>query len=112
MGEMNHIPGHATDGGVETPFGTLPLPAPRKGRAMVCIRPEAMGTSDAAVRIGPARVRDAAFFGTHTRAHLIPEAAPDLVLIAHLPPAILPEPGAILHLSAEADTISVFPMED
>ncbi len=79
---------------------------------MVCIRPEAMGTGDAAVRIGPARVRDAAFFGTHTRAHLIPEAAPDLVLIAHLPPAILPEPGAILHLSAEADTISVFPMED
>jgi spermidine/putrescine transport system ATP-binding protein len=112
MGEMNHIPARATDNGVETPFGTLPLPVPRKGRATVCIRPEAMGTGAAAVTIGPARVRDAAFFGTHTRAHLIPEAAPDLVLIAHLPPATLPEPGEVLHLSAEADTISVFPTED
>lgn len=112
MGEMNHIPARATTEGVETPFGTLP-PAPvRPGKAMLCLRPEAIGTGDGPVRIGPAQVRDAAFFGTHVRAHVVPDAAPDLVLTAHLPPANLPRQGEILHLSADADTVSVFPVED
>ncbi|MCU0855051.1 MAG: ABC transporter ATP-binding protein [Rhodobacteraceae bacterium] len=112
MGEMNHIPARVTAAGVETPFGTLP-PAPvRPGKAMLCLRPEAIGTDEGPVRIGPARVRDAAFFGTHTRAHVIPEAAPDLVLVAHLPPAHLPQAGETLMLSADADTVSVFAVED
>ncbi|MGI1663689.1 ABC transporter ATP-binding protein [Palleronia sp. KMU-117] len=112
MGEMNHIPARATGAGVETPFGPLPVVAPRPGKAVLCIRPEAIGTGDGAVRIGLARVRDAAFFGTHTRAHVVPETAPDLVLVAHLPPAQVPAPGDTLILSASADTVSVFAAED
>jgi spermidine/putrescine transport system ATP-binding protein len=79
---------------------------------MLCLRPEAIGTGGGTLRIGPAQVRDAAFFGTHTRAHVVPEAAPDLVLVAHLPPAHLPQPGETLMLTADADTVSVFAVED
>ncbi|KQI71830.1 spermidine/putrescine ABC transporter ATP-binding protein [Loktanella sp. 5RATIMAR09] len=111
MGEMNHIPVHVTEHGVETPFGRLQLPAPRRGAATLCLRPEAIGTTDAQITLGPARVRDAAFFGTHIRAHLVPDAAPDLVLIAHLPPVDMPAPDDVLVISAAADTISVFAKE-
>jgi spermidine/putrescine transport system ATP-binding protein len=111
MGEMNHIPARVTAEGVETPFGRLPAGATRPGPAVLCLRPEAIGSGAGAIRIGPATVRDAAFFGTHCRAHVVPEAAPDLVLVAHLPPGRLPAPGETLMLSAEAETASVFPAE-
>ena len=62
--------------------------------------------------LGRARVRDAAFFGTHHRAHLFPEAAPDLVLVAHLPPAAAPREDDVMHLSADADALIVFSRED
>jgi spermidine/putrescine transport system ATP-binding protein len=111
MGEMNHIPATATAAGIVTPFGTLSLPGPRAGRAVLCLRPEALGSGEGAFRIGRSRVRDAAFFGTHARVHLIPEAAPDLVLVAHLPPAHPPAPGDVLDLAAATDTLSVFSAE-
>jgi spermidine/putrescine transport system ATP-binding protein len=111
MGEMNHIPAQVTQKGVETPFGCLQVPATSQGPAILSLRPEAMGTNDAEIKLGPARVRDAAFFGTHIRAHLVPDAAPDLVLIAHLPPGQMPAIGTSLTLSASADTISIFPKE-
>lgn len=111
MGEMNHIPARATAEGVETPFGRLPAGATRPGPAVLCLRPEAIGSGAGAIRIGPATVRDAAFFGTHCRAHVVPEAAPELVLVAHLPPGRLPAPGETLMLAAEAETASVFPAE-
>ncbi|MEL6599398.1 MAG: TOBE domain-containing protein [Pseudomonadota bacterium] len=112
MGEINQIPGQATGNGVETPFGSLPHPAQQSGTVTVCIRPEAISTGDGPVWIGPARVTDAAFFGTHCRAHLVPDCAPDLTLIAHLPPRDLPEAGARLILSTDIDACSVFMKED
>ncbi|KQB96049.1 spermidine/putrescine ABC transporter ATP-binding protein [Loktanella sp. 1ANDIMAR09] len=112
MGEINHIPVQVTEHGVETPFGRLQLPAaPKCGPGTLCLRPEAIGTTGAQITLGPARVRDAAFFGTHIRAHLVPDAAPDLVLIAHLPPVDMPAPGDVLVISAGADTISIFSKE-
>ena len=111
MGEMNHIDVQVTQQCVETPFGCLHLPAPQHGAATLCLRPEAIGTTGAQIDLGPARVRDAAFFGTHIRAHFIPEAAPDLVLIAHLPPGDMPTAGDMLPLSASADTITIFRKE-
>ncbi len=111
MGEMNHIRARITAAGADTPFGLLPLPPGPPGPATVCLRPEAIRTGDGPVTIGPARVRDAAFFGTHIRAHLVPEAAPDMILIAHLPPASLPAPGETLILSAETDAFCIFPEE-
>jgi len=112
MGEMTHVRGHATEGGVVTPFGVLPLRTSFKGKAMLCLRPESIGTAEAALSLGLATVRDAAFFGTHCRVHLIPEAAPDLLLVAHMPPARLPSAGERLILSADTDTVSIFPLED
>jgi spermidine/putrescine transport system ATP-binding protein len=112
MGEMNHVPAQATGKGVETPFGNLPVMQLRPGKAIVCFRPEAIATGDGQVRIGPARVRDAAFFGTYVRAHLVPEAAPELTLVAHLPPDAFPASGDTLILSVQTDAFRVFPAGD
>ena len=107
MGEMNHIPAAASPDGVVTPFG--PLPQHVDGpKAVVCIRPEAIKQGDGPVQIGEAQVKEAAFFGTYVRAHLVPEAAPDLILVAHLPPGDLPEPGARMTLSADPQAFHVY----
>ncbi len=112
MGEMNHIPAEGDGSFASTPLGRLPLPAEAAGKLVICIRPEALHEGPGAVGLGSARVRDAAFFGTHVRAHLIPEAAPGVVLTAHLPPDRLPAPGETLILSVEPDAIRVFPAGD
>jgi spermidine/putrescine transport system ATP-binding protein len=59
MGEVNRVPvvgGQAAFGPVPVPDGTL------------CIRPEAISATGA-LRIGLCTVTEAAFFGTHVRAH-------------------------------------------
>ena len=109
MGEMNHIPATADARGTLTPFGRLPGANPYHGEVVACIRPEAIERDGGSVQIGVAHVKDAAFFGTYVRVHLVPEAAPDLVLIAHLPPDDLPAPGASLTLSAQDTAFHVFP---
>ena len=110
MGEMNHIPGHGTGDATDTALG--PLPGAASGPVTICIRPEAIRSDGGGVPLGPARVRDAAFFGTHVRAHLVPDAAPDLLLVAHLPPAALPRVGGALTLSCDPDALIAFPRED
>jgi spermidine/putrescine transport system ATP-binding protein len=75
MGEVNTIP--LQNG--QSPLGPL-MP----GTGTICLRPEAIGT-EGPLPLGPARVTDAAFFGTHIRAHMAPLAAPDLTLIVHFP---------------------------
>jgi spermidine/putrescine transport system ATP-binding protein len=112
MGEMNHIPAMASQNGVETPIGLLPLETSVEGPVVVCIRPEALATSPGGIALGPARVRDAAFFGSHWRAHLSPEAAPDLTLVMHLPPAALPQTETRLTLHAEPDAFHLYPAKD
>jgi len=112
MGEMNHIPGRGTASGVETPFGILPLVAKEQDPAVVCLRPEAIGTGKGDVSLGPATVRDAAFFGTFCRAHLIPKADPDRVLIAHLPPASLLAAGDELILYTKAEDFRIFDVKE
>jgi spermidine/putrescine transport system ATP-binding protein len=95
MGEVNRIPvsgGRAPFGPVSVTDGTL------------CVRPEAI-TADGTLRIGPCRIEDAAFFGTHVRAHVVPLAAPDLRLVVHLPQSQIPESGAVLDLGAEAHMV-------
>ena len=106
MGETNRIAGRAGAGGIETPYGRLDRAAPA-GEVVLCLRPESLGPSGA-FRIGPARVRDAAFFGTHVRAYLAPEAAPEEVLVAHLPPGDPPEPGRTVDLAADPEDITIF----
>ena len=111
MGEMNRIPARVTGSGVETPFGTMAITPPAAKDIVLCLRPEAIRLGEGALAIGPARVRDAAFFGTHCRAHLVPEAAPDLTLVAHLPPDSVPSEGTVLTLAADTDAISAFAVE-
>ena len=111
MGEMNHIPATSGADGVVTPFG--PLPQHVDGpNAVACIRPESIKLGDGPVQIGEAQVKEAAFFGTYVRAHLVPDAAPDLILVAHLPPGDLPEPGARMTLSADPQAFHVYARGD
>jgi spermidine/putrescine transport system ATP-binding protein len=95
MGEVNRISvkaGHAPFGPVAVPDGTL------------CLRPEAISATGA-LRIGPCRVEDVAFFGTHVRVHVAPLTAPDLRLVVHLPQSATPEVGAVLDLGAESHVV-------
>lgn len=116
MGEMNRLPAHVRAGRLQTPFGPLPegvgAGTGGTGERVLCLRPEALhparSTSGAGFALGRARVRDAAFFGTHVRAHLVPEAAPDLVLVAHLPAGDLPAPGTDLDLQADPGDLLIF----
>ena len=96
---------------VETPLGTVPAacagrPSPVGGALVACcLRPEALGAGGA-WDLGPAQVVDAAFQGTHYRAVLAPEAAPDLALVAHLPPGA--PPSGTLPLSADPVDLTLF----
>ena len=110
MGETNRIPARRTAAGVETPLGTVPAacagrPSPVGGALVACLRPEALGAGGA-WDLGPAQVVDAAFQGTHYRAVLAPEAAPDLALVAHLPPGA--PPSGTLPLSADPVDLTLF----
>ena len=112
MGEMNHIPASSDGSVVTTTFGALPGLRAAKGDAVLCIRPEAFRIGDGALSFGPGEIKVSAFFGTYTRVQVVPEAAPDLVLTAHLPPTEMPEPGSRLTLSADAPAFSLFPAGD
>jgi len=122
MGEMNRIPARPAAAGIETRFGPVPIAAPPGAVDLIlCLRPEAIrteaigseaiGSGPGALRIGPATVLDAAFFGTHCRAHLRPERAPEITLVAHLPAKALPAAGTVLDLSFDPDEASVFAAE-
>jgi spermidine/putrescine transport system ATP-binding protein len=110
MGEMNRITARRGANGIETRLGRLPVSMPgNAARMILCLRPEAVRTEGGAWDLGSAQVEDAAFLGTHWRVHLTPETAPDLRLVAHLPPAATP--SGLLHLSADPADLSVFPEE-
>ncbi|WP_412099045.1 ABC transporter ATP-binding protein [Defluviimonas sp. D31] len=92
MGEVNRI--RVADG--RAAFGPVSV-----GDGTLCLRPEAISEAGK-LRIGPCRIEDAAFFGSHVRAHVIPIAAPDMRLVVNLPQAAAPALGAVLDLGAEA----------
>jgi len=90
MGEVNRIPVTA---------GQSPLGPVMPGTGTLCIRPEAIGV-EGPIPLGPARLTEAAFFGSHIRARFAPEAAPDLSLVVHLPQDALVEEGMRMDLRA------------
>ncbi len=95
MGEVNRIP--LTDG--HSPLGPL-----TPGTGTLLLRPEAIGTAGE-IDLGPARLLDVAFFGTHQRAHFAPLAAPDLRLVVHLPQSAMPEIGQVMPLRASGGVV-------
>jgi spermidine/putrescine transport system ATP-binding protein len=95
MGEINRIP---VSGG-RAPFGPVPV---QDGTLL--IRPEAIRPTGS-LHIGLCKVEDAAFFGTHVRAHVCPLTAPDLRLVVHLPQSQAVEAGAVLDLGAETHVV-------
>jgi spermidine/putrescine transport system ATP-binding protein len=112
MGEMNRIAATRKGPVIETALG--PLPAPKdapQGQITLCLRPEQIETRKNGWNMGHARIIDAAFFGTHFRCHLAPEAAPDLSIIAHLPPGARPEAGSTVALWADSADITIFEAE-
>jgi spermidine/putrescine transport system ATP-binding protein len=90
MGEVNKIP--LRNG--QSPLGPL-----MQGTGTICLRPEAIGL-DGPLSLGPARVTDAAFFGTHIRAHMAPLAAPEITLVVHFPQGSTVTQGEVLPLFA------------
>nr|WP_245415361.1 TOBE domain-containing protein [Hoeflea marina] len=121
MGEANFLPARiigAADGEVrvETALGEVLLPAaafaaavpPAGGRITLCIRPEHFrpaGGAEASVALGRASIIDSAFFGGHHRCHLRPEAAPDMILTAHLPQTAQPRTGDLIDLAVAAASV-------
>ena len=95
MGEINRIP---VVGG-RAPFGPLPV-----ADGTLLIRPEAISPTGS-LHIGLCKVEDAAFFGTHVRAHVTPLTAPDLRLVVHLPQSQAVEVGTALDLGAESHVV-------
>jgi spermidine/putrescine transport system ATP-binding protein len=91
MGEVNRVP---VTGG-RAPFGPVPVPD-----GTLCLRPEAISPTGS-LHIGLCKVEDAAFFGSHIRAHVTPLTAPDLRLVVHLPQSRVVEVGSVLDLGAE-----------
>ena len=91
MGEVNKVP---VKGG-EAAFGPVAVPD-----GVLCIRPEAISEAGR-LRLGPCRVVETVFFGTHLRAHVAPVAAPGLRLVVHLPQGAEVAVGTELDLGAE-----------
>jgi len=95
MGEVNRIP----VAGGRAPFGPVPV-----ADGTLLIRPEAISPTGS-LHIGLCKVEDAAFFGTHVRAHVTPLTAPDLRLVVHLPQSQAVEVGMVLDLGAESHVV-------
>lgn len=111
MGEMNHIPAQVATNGAETVLGALPASDLPLGPATLCIRPESLRHDGIGITLGDAMVRDVTYFGTHIRAHVVPTTAPDMVLVAHLPPGDIPQAGAMLPLSVQPNGYRIFTKE-
>jgi spermidine/putrescine transport system ATP-binding protein len=100
MGEINMLPVTVRERGadavvLETVCGILRLPgdalAGTGPEVTLLIRPEHFREpGEGALELGTARVEDAAFFGTHVRAHV---RLGDLPLVAHFPQGTRLAPG-------------------
>ena len=107
MGEMNHIPAMVVNGVAQTALGHLPGGDHLNGPATLCLRPESIAITGS-LALGRATVRDAAFFGAHIRAHLVPDGAPDLTLVAHFPPETDLSPGTQIDIATQPGALRLF----
>lgn len=104
MGEITLIPATSKGQGIATALGDFPIAPITQGPQMLGLRPENIGLTGE-IALGEARLMDAAFFGTHYRCHFAPLAAPDQLLIAHLPQNAAPAIGSVHPLFASAPVV-------
>lgn len=109
MGEMNRIPAKGLGNFVQTPFGRIDHNG--TGDLTLCIRPEALCKPQGSHPLGTAIVEDAAFFGTHVRAHVHLAREPEVKLVTHLPVGHVPQSGAEVTLQTDPDDLLIFPAE-
>jgi spermidine/putrescine transport system ATP-binding protein len=124
MGEVNLIDAKVLSANnnsaeLETRIGPVTLPAanftagrPKSGDAVkLCIRPEHFrAAADAATtRLGEAHITGSAFFGTHYRCHLMPIAANEVSLVAHMPQSAEVKAGSRVALGVDPAGITVLP---
>ncbi|MFN2331745.1 MAG: TOBE domain-containing protein, partial [Halomonas sp.] len=107
-------PAWRDQGGLETPLGPLPLSHDfgDTEQGVACIRPEQLTTETQEWSLGTATVIDSAFFGAHYRCHLRSDRAPNLTLVAYLPPNAEPKAGSSLPLYADPADVSLFTTPD
>jgi spermidine/putrescine transport system ATP-binding protein len=114
MGEVNVIEARVAAGGrrmrLETPLGAVELPGERPPGAavLICIRPEHL-LGEGSVDLGEGVIRGGAFFGTHTRVQVVPDAAPHLTLLAHVRQGEPAEPGRRVRLAVDPAALVVLP---
>ena len=124
MGELNRVEGRVREAaGGELRLGIrdlgLSLPSDAamgrtlsEGQTVVlCFRPEhfRVSATDPVVDLGTATVRDVAFFGPHLRAVLVPDRAPDRLLVAHYPQLDRLVAGDRVELRVNAAAVVVLP---
>ena len=103
MGEVNFIEGTGDGAVVTTPLGPIAIDGVR-GPVTLAIRPEhARGAGD--LSLGPARITDSAFFGTHVRAHVTPLASPGETLVIHLPQQASVRLGEEIELTVPRESV-------
>jgi spermidine/putrescine transport system ATP-binding protein len=110
MGEMNHILGRSTEQGVESPIGLLPVNTAIAGNVCICMRPEAISITAGGISLGKAKVDDVVFFGSYRRMRVIPEIAPDITLIAHVPIELSLERGDEVTIFVSEQAMQMFPV--
>lgn len=113
LGEINLFDGTGEAGALTTPFGRIPNEDGHIGPVTIGLRPEAFRERGGgpSISLRRADVIDAAFFGTHYRCHLKPEAAPDMSLVAHLPESAEPRPGQAVDLEIDLDRLIILPRD-
>ncbi len=126
MGEANFVAVEVRrEGGeilVRGPFGHHRLPAsaargtpPAAGRAELFFRPEHLGCGPpppGAVDLGPGRLRDVVFSGSHRRARVILEALDGGEILAYLPQGTALPADARLRLHLDPARVVLLPVEE
>jgi iron(III) transport system ATP-binding protein len=82
FGDLVEMPGRCRDGGVDTPFGTLPAPGfPEGAPVRVCLRPEAIRLAPAGTG-APGRVLSRRYLGAQARLEIAVAGLAEPLLLA------------------------------
>ncbi|MGE0240007.1 MAG: ABC transporter ATP-binding protein [Parvibaculaceae bacterium] len=110
MGESTIFSGRViSPNDIETPFGSWRLAnaAAVGTEVALALRPEHVVTGTGPLSLGRARIGDVVFQGSFKRVAAIPEAAPQISLLARLPADAAIRPGDLVEFACEARHVLV-----